>query len=460
MTLLVVSILAFLPMIVLLVVIHEFGHYLTARLFRVKVHEFGVGFPPRVFAWYRGRTQVELPHWTVFADGERADLRPGMRVTLLSRASASGKDGELEACYLWTQRPERATVRPMSALGRFFGFRTDATPAPAATHDIDTLRSGCGLLEHAGVIREVGPERMVLADMAWAVNALPLGGYVRMAGEDNDERTPGGFAGKPIWQRAIIIVAGAAVNAIFPVVAFVVMLSLPHSGLVADGPVSVAAVQAGSPAAAAGLAPGDVITHVNAEPVEGAAGLASAVNRDDQGPLELTVARQGSVRTVSLTPAREHRPGQGALGVRVAPVSAPERGAPPWESVPRSAELTADLYLAMGDSVGDIAQGEVEPDVRGPVGIAQLTGLVTMQYGLSGWLLLAVIISINLAIFNLLPIPMLDGGRLFLLMIEAVRGGRKLTPARERTVHIVGLVVLLTLVLAVMMNDFINLFSG
>ena len=459
MTLLLVSILSFLPMILMLVVMHEFGHYLTARLFRVKVHEFGVGFPPRIKAWYRGRTRVEFTDGTVFVDGRREDLAPGMRVTLLSRAGSEPRS--LEACYLWTGRPSRLGANPARSLGQFFGFSSGTPPAaPTANFDIHDLRESFGLLEHTGIVREVGDDGMALADMAWALNALPLGGYVRMAAEDNDERVPGGFAAKPIWQRAIIIASGALVNAAFPVAAFVVMLSMPHSALVADGPVRVSQVKAESPAARAGLVAGDTITHVNAEPVQGASGLAAAVRRDDEGALELTVVREGDVRRVELTPIRERRPGQGALGVSVQPAREPSSGVPPWESVPRSAELTGELYSAMGESVSNIAQGEESADVRGPVGIAQLAGLITLQQGFAGWMLLAIIISINLAIFNLLPIPMLDGGRLFLLMIEACRGGRKLDPGRERMVHVVGLAVLLTIVVAVMFNDFVKLFGG
>ena len=100
------------------------------------------------------------------------------------------------------------------------------------------------------------------------------------------------------------------------------------------------------------------------------------------------------------------------------------------------------------------------PEFSGPIGIARITGEITQQGGFQGWMLVAILLSINLAVLNILPIPMLDGGRLLFVFIEWIRGGKRVPSEKEGLVHLIGFVALLVLVIAISANDIIKLVQG
>ena len=108
---------------------------------------------------------------------------------------------------------------------------------------------------------------------------------------------------------------------------------------------------------------------------------------------------------------------------------------------------------------GAFDAGEV-PELSGPIGIAQVTGEITRDGGLTGWLVITVLLSINLAILNILPLPMLDGGRLVFVMLEWVRRGKRVPPEKEGLVHLIGFVVLIGAVLVISANDINRLIQG
>ena len=221
-----IAIFTFVPMLLVLVVVHELGHFLTAKAFGVKVLEFGVGYPPKAWGFYTGRTTVLLDQDTVLVNaGGWGDLSRGQ---LIKVQSAEDANGNLVARVIEVPRKGRGAKGPQSL-----------------------QESGRDLyLNHEGKIREVSGNSVVLADMLYSLNWAPLGGFVRLAGENNPN-VPKSLANRGVGQRAVVLAAGSFMNAIFPIVAFTLLFMVPQD--IPIGDVVVDAVATGSPAEVAGL---------------------------------------------------------------------------------------------------------------------------------------------------------------------------------------------------------------
>ena len=133
---------------------------------------------------------------------------------------------------------------------------------------------------------------------------------------------------------------------------------------------------------------------------------------------------------------------------------------PPWVSIPRGFNSTVDSMILVRNEVLSWFRGGSSPEVAGPVGLAQTTGEVARAGGVTTLLQLAAILSINLGILNLLPLPMLDGGRIMFLFIEVLRGGRRVRPEREALVHLVGFVLFIALAAIVTFFDITRIANG
>ena len=137
-----------------------------------------------------------------------------------------------------------------------------------------------------------------------------------------------------------------------------------------------------------------------------------------------------------------------------------KRSDPIWEAIPGSFVNTWEMLVLLKQSLGGtVSQGQA-PELSGPVGIAQATGEITREAGLAGWLGIGVLLSINLAILNILPIPMLDGGRIVFVALEWVRRGKRVPPEKEGLVHLIGLAVLLAGIVIITANDINRLLEG
>ena len=435
-----IALASFPPLLVMLIVIHELGHYITARLFGVKVMEIGLGYPPRACAIYRGRTDVRItPRTQPLGDFSLDALQPGQVIRVLSDEITPGI---LEARYVEPVRRRQSLLRNLARARR---ARHDQPHVPTENH-----------LTHEGRIRSVSAEGIILADTAYSLNWLPLGGFVRVAGESNPQ-VPQGLASKPAWQRIIVLASSAGMNALFPIVAFTLVFMLPYQHS-SGGTLTVAAVAPDSPAYHAGLQVNDRITAVNDQPIADTGQLRRQTNQAGGQPIVWQIARAGELIQVEITPRLDPPPGQGAVGVtyRYAPdeTTGKTRIRPPWEAAQLGAVGTWNTATIMAQEIwGSINQGRAE--VMGPIGIAHSTGQITSQQGFHGWLVIAIIMSINLAVVNLLPIPMLDGGRLLFVLIECARGGKPVPAHREHLVHMVGFVALLALIIAVSAKDLI-----
>ena len=422
------------PLLLILVVIHEIGHFATARAFGVKVLEFGVGFPPRAFGLYTGRTSVLLHPQTRFVglDGPQ-DLRPGQRVKVGSLGDA---ESGLVAFEVELHRK-----------------REDDEPESHFNHPVDNL------LWHEGKIRSVGDGSFELADMLYSVNVIPLGGFVRLAGESN-HTVPLSLAARPPWERIVVLAAGALMNALLPLLIFTIMFMLPQE--TESGRLTITNVAPGSAAAEAGILPDDVLLEANGKPVESRLALTREINLNGGSAMSVLLERGGQSETVTLRPRFDTDSSRWLAGVAVdlADRRVVRRSRPIWEAVPASFVSTWELMVLLKQSIGGMISAGAAPELSGPIGIAQMTGEVSRDGGLSGWLSVGILLSINLAIINILPFPMLDGGRIVFVVIEWVRRGKRISPEKEGLIHLVGLAVIIAGVVAISANDIARLIQG
>lgn len=428
------ALLTFVPMLLVLVVVHELGHFWTARFYGVKVLEFGVGYPPKVFGLYTGRTTVLLDGHTQLVNAN--SLSQLSRDTLVKVQSTEDLNGNLVARIIEV-RDRRKIEGPQN-------LQEVGHP---------------DYLTHEGRVREVTGNSLVLADMVYSLNLLPLGGFVRLAGENNPQ-VPRSLASKGVGPRAVVLAAGAFMNAILPIVLFTAVFMIPQQ--VDTGDILVSDVQPGSPAEAAGVQPDDIILQSGETVVETPNDLIRSISRNPGEEIDWVVERSGQTRTVTVVPRANPPEGQGptGIGIDLVNVQTETRASPPWTAVNRAFSSTGEMLVLLQQEISGWITGDRSPQFSGPIGIAHITGEVSRQGGLHGWLVLTVLLSINLAILNILPIPMLDGGRLLFVAIEWVRRGKRIPPEREGMVHLIGFVFLIGLIILITANDVHRLIQG
>ena len=455
----IIAVASFVPMLLLLVVVHELGHFWSAKAFGIKVLEFGVGYPPRAFGVYTGRTETLLSPTTVCLNGVMGAIRPGQVIRVLS---GENPEGQLVARYVELREAGRigGTLGSLAGLAGFGRrARSEEPGGQPARRRLDDVQTD-EFLRHEGRVREVLPDRIVLADMIYTVNWLPLGGFVRLSGENNPA-APGSLARRGIGQRAIVLAAGSAMNALFPIVVFSIMFMIPHTEMV-GGSAEITSVAPNSPAEAAGLMAGDRVVQVGDRPPGAPQELPREVHLAAGAEMTWVIERDSQQRVVLVTPRVDPPPGEGAVGITFSVVDQQEvrNIEPPWTAVRLGVISTWDMLTLMGREIRGWFGGGRGPELSGPIGIAQITGEVTRQGGIQGWMLVAILLSINLAVLNILPIPMLDGGRLLFVFIEWVRGGKRVPSEKEGLVHLIGFVALLAVVIAISANDIMRLVRG
>ena len=286
------------------------------------------------------------------------------------------------------------------------------------------------------------------------VRALPLGGMCRFYGEDEgvaDERC---FNAQKAWKRFIVILSGPLMNF---VLAFLLGLILILGWGVADeSKVLVLGVYENTPAAAAGLQEGDQFLSVDGKAVENFESLTGAVTAADAQHMEVVILRDGQEQKLTLSDLYNTETGANFMGVTLA-YGVKRVG--PFYAMKESVAVCWEYAGLVFKSLGMLFSGEAGlKDMAGPVGIVQLLGEATR----SGWytvLSLCTLLSVNLGLFNLFPIPALDGGRLLFILIEWVRG-KPVPPEKEGVVHLVGFGLLMILVVVVTFNDILRLIRG
>ncbi len=296
-------------------------------------------------------------------------------------------------------------------------------------------------------------------DTEYTLNAIPFGGFVRMLGEE-DPSHPDSFASKNMLVRAADLLAGSLMNIVLAVLLFIgiglVGFDIPI------GSVAIVGVAPGSPAAGAGLQEGDTILSIDGLIVRNTYELSRHTTGRLGEEVTLSIKRGEDTMPVRLTPRREPPANEGAMGVIIQTVDivgADKLRYSLGEAIPMAVRMTGDVIVAIISGVVGMIQGVIAPDIRGPVGIAAATGEIARS-GLVALTQFTAFLSIQLAIFNLLPFPGLDGGRLAFIALEALRGGKRVAPEKEGLVHLVGLVILIGLMLIVSYQDIARLLSG
>ena len=527
-----------------LIILHELGHLWTARRFGVKTLEFGFGYPPRAGGIWSGNTSVLIDDQTVFE---------------IDRRSLSGKVSTISIMLDEHDRTVALSVRE-----RVKGDDAEASQGGSIV---------------TGRIKSVEADRLVIADMLWSFNWLPLGGFVRMVGEESSSAR-GSLGSKPRWQRIVVMAAGAAVNAIIPFILLPAVLMVPSDKSVGD--VTIVTVFPGSPADLAGIKSGDKIVKVDGRKIANVSDLQQAVTvklgaestweiesgipnlfarpaepqyqysgdtekvlmiprwrppsravvsemPDSEMEIRLSQARvfDASVgintvitvvdepidtlyqisnedaaklkppavlgdrltvvamageagKHISLTDARAHDNGlglktsvqEGATGVQITTVN-PQivtKGLNPIKAFPQGWRQSIDILVLTRNAITTTLIGSSNPQFEGPstvgpVGIGQLTGEIAVaDAGIDAKIItlvtLAATLSLSLAILNILPIPALDGGRIFFVLVEIARRGKKISPEREGLVHFVGFALLIGLISVISVQDITRIIRG
>jgi regulator of sigma E protease len=350
------TVLIFIIILGLLVFVHEFGHFITAKKMGMKVEEFGFGFPPR--AW-----------------------------------SKKGKDGVI-----------------------------------------------------------------------YSVNWIPLGGFVKIKGEEGGDREdPDSFAHKKPWKRAIVLSAGVFMNFLLCAVLLSIgfLIGLPQAvdqealeqGLVKDYRVQVVSVLDDKPAQEAGIELGDQLLAVDGQEIKGVNNLIE-YNSDKIGEkVTYKISRNDQVLTkeIEVVDIDNGRGGVGIGLVETGIVSYPIHQAV-WHGFKLTGVLTKEIVFAFGGIIKNLVIGQpVGVQVSGPVGIAVLTGQVA-RLGFIYILQFTALLSLNLAIINFIPFPALDGGRLVFLAIEKIRN-KPVSQKVEGLIHMIGFSLLMLLVIVVTFQD-------
>lgn len=364
----VTSLILFVVILLVLVIVHEFGHFITAKLVNMRVDEFAFGFPPRLFARKKGET-------------------------------------------------------------------------------------------------------------TYAINALPLGGYVSIWGEngepdDKAKTHPRAFSNRPKWAQLLVLVAGVAMNMLLALFIFIGTsfgtVQMPtddpvYGSRVKDAVLMIVDAAPNSPAFKAGLVPGTVLTKVvsggQQADLTSVQSTVSFIERHQNDSFSVEyVAPDGQRGYTVVAAVYGIVPEKKALGVSLSmygtitttPLEAIKLG---WDATVTMTKATWDGLVSLVSSIGE--NKDVLASLTGPIGIANIVG-ETSNYGWTAVLSLVAILSINLAIFNLLPIPALDGGRIVVVLLEAI--SRTRIPFKYYSwANVIGFGLLMLLIITVSVNDVINI---
>jgi regulator of sigma E protease len=371
------SILIFIAVLGLLVLVHELGHFLTAKFYGIHSEEFGFGFPPRMAGIYKDDT--------------------------------SGRYR-----FVWGNK------------------------------QIDTKNT------------------------VYSMNWIPLGGFVKIKGEDGITETveKDSFAEKSAWIRIQVTVAGVVMNLLLAwlLIAIVFMIGLPQPieegerAKYPDARVQILSVAPNTPASTMGLQAGDIILTLDGKAMTELSAVGEYIKSHKGEDIAIAINRFGKEMTINATPRLENVENEGALGISYSLTATVKYGF--FEAIGQAFvttyTVTVAILEAFGKMIGGLFGGEggSSADITGPVGIVYLTKQMS-ELGLAYLLQFAALLSINLAIINILPIPALDGGRILFILIEKIKG-RPLNQRVEGIIHQTGFMLLLLLMLFVTVKDFIT----
>ena len=302
-----------------------------------------------------------------------------------------------------------------------------------------------------------GPKlfRFRRGETVYSLRAIPLGGFNDIAGMDPSDNQAGerGYCEKPVLSRMIVILAGSIMNFILPVIIFFGVYCFEGVAIPSVEPILGAVIE-NMPAQLAGLQMGDKVLSVNGEKVTTWQEFTEKIRLDkDESPVLIQYERNSKVDEVEVTPTVEKSTGRVLIGVQNHVVYEQQDI---LTSFTMAVGYTKDILSMMLNALVDLFKEPSGAAVTGPIGIAQMAGQVATM-GFIPLLNFAALLSLNLGIINLLPVPALDGGHFVGLLIEAVRG-KPLSPKALMYTQRVGVALLLILTVVVTAKDVINVF--
>ena len=392
------TLIAFFAVLGILVLVHEAGHFFVARYFKVKVEEFGLGLPPRLF---------------------------GVRL-------------------LPAKQPEAKEANPAAA--------------PAKRWQFVWGKKNAGQNE-AGTI--------------YSLNWIPLGGFVKIKGEEGEGKgEKDSFVSQSIWRRILIISAGVSMNIILAAIFLTFSLGigspqviedqvLPKLARVSDIQIRIMEVLPETPAAQAGIMAGDSVLEVDGQNFTEIEALRQYFNQKVGIPVNLKIKRDKAVLEKTATPiilAETKAGGIGMALVKTGFISYPWYAAGYYGTIETFKMAGGVIYGFYSIIKNLIVSQQMIGEVYGPIGIAGLVGDAT-RMGLLYLLQFTAVLSVIIAVINFLPFPALDGGRVFFLLIEAVRR-KPVNQQVENLIHNIGFALLMLLLLLVTFRDLFRLSSG
>ncbi|MEG0473572.1 MAG: RIP metalloprotease RseP [Solibacillus sp.] len=409
------TVIAFIAIFGSLVFFHELGHFIFAKRAGIMVREFAIGMGPKIFGMTKGETVYTLRLLPIGGyvrmageDTDTVELQPGYRVALVTN-----EDNIVEKIVL-NQKTQYQNVIFLE-------------------------------VERADLEKELWIEgydeedKLVRYNVSRTATIVENGTELIIAPLDRQ------FNSKSVGARAMAIFAGPLFNFILAFFIFVIMGLF--QGIPSKEPI-ISEVMEDRPASAAGLQDGDRVTKINGESISTWEQLSTIIQQNPDKTLQFEVDRNGTIATANIVPTGVEQNGEivGQIGV-MRPIETN-----PLKAIPYGAEQTYDMIVLIGSLVGKLVTGQFSiEDLSGPVGIYKTTETV-VTYGIFNVLYFAAMLSVNLGIMNLLPLPALDGGRLLFFAFEAVRG-KPMDRQKEGMIHFVGIVLLMILMVVVTWND-------
>jgi regulator of sigma E protease len=286
-------------------------------------------------------------------------------------------------------------------------------------------------------------------DTVYQIAPIPLGGFVQITGlnphEEFDHDDPYVYPNRPRWMRFLVLVSGPGANYL----AAVLMALGMFIGYGKATPTNdVVEVVAKSPAEAAGLKAGDVLIQANGKTLSPDLLISSVVRQSEGQPVTIKLKRAGQEQTLTITPRKDDRDGVFRIGIATGTGFAP---IPVTQAMKEAVILPGVLTVEMLKNIREMIVGKQPANLSGPVGIARHMAKAAEQ-GAMSFLSLVMYLSIYLGLFNLLPLPALDGGRVLFLGINSLPI-RQVSAKTEAAVHMVGLLLLLGVFVIVTFND-------
>ena len=278
----------------------------------------------------------------------------------------------------------------------------------------------------------------------YSLRIFPIGGFCAMEGEDEDSEDPRAFNNQPAWQRAIVLAAGSLMNLLTCVVLLIIIALY-----VGQATTTLDSIEPNSPAEAAGLKAGDQIVMIDGKKVEEWSEVIEDIGYTKEKTAEITVLRDGEELTLTTELKYDKEQKRNMIGIT--PVG--EHHFLP--SVVEGIKNTGSMTVLMYDTLRQLFTGDVSvKELSGPVGIVYAVNM-TAKSGVIYVIYLAALLSLNLAIINMLPFPALDGGRLLFLLIRKITG-KRVTDEMEGRIHFIGIMLLFALMIYVTFNDVIR----